>query len=42
MRTRKVSLRERRVGPPKKGYMSKKITQVNKKLLRVYGLKVPK
>jgi hypothetical protein len=31
-----------RIGPPKKGYMGKSISKMAKKLLRPYGLKVPK
>lgn len=39
-RTRKV--RTTKIGPPKKGYMSKSISKYTKKLLKPYGLKVKK
>jgi hypothetical protein len=32
----------KRIAPPKKAYMSKKISQNFKKLLKPYGIKVPK
>lgn len=39
-RTRKT--RTGRVGPPKKGYIQKVISKNAKRLLKPYGLKVPK